>query len=147
MSEHLTEPSLEKGLSRTVQSLAARAYKDASEIKDIPAQDIYHSGVCEIVSETMARELTALYGENVHLMRFDRLGIGLHQFIRIALGNELWIIDPTWQQFLPDADFVKPKVLLVPQQALERTLANNGISEAVRMLWLQATEVQIPKEL
>jgi len=147
MSERLTEPLLKDVLSRTVQDIAAKAYNGASEAKGIPLQDVYHSGVCEIVSEVMARELTARYGENVRLMRFDKMGVGLHQFIQLAFGNERWVIDPTWQQFLPQADFVKPKVLFVPQQTLEKVLSENGISKTVQMLWLEATEVQIPKEL
>lgn len=146
MPERFVEPSLEKVLFRTVQDIAARAYQNISVIKDIAPGEVYHSGVCEIVSEMMARELADLYGGNVHLMRFDKRGVGLHQFVRVAFGSESWVVDPTWQQFLSEPDFVKPKVLCVSQQELEKKLSENGISEAVRMMWLDATEIPVPKE-
>ena len=144
MSERLQEPSLQAVLSKNIQGVASRAYQSTSALNDIPLEEVYHSGVCEAVSEVMARELSSMYGGNVQLLRFEKRGVAMHQFIRVTLGNEAWIIDPTWQQFLQVPDSGKPHVLCIRESDISQTLSENGISQTTQDIWKQAEEMPMP---
>lgn len=144
MSERTPEPSLKDILAKTVEDIAASAYRRISVARDIPMTEVYRSGVCEDISEIVANKLYAIYGGDVQLMRYERQGIGTHQFIRVVIGSEQWIIDPTWQQFLPEADPRKPRILCVPAADLSQTLSGYGIAAEVRSLWTEAHVVPTP---
>lgn len=111
-----------------------KAYEDAAAELDIDAGRVYLERQCERVSETLARELN-LRGVSAIVHQYKGWDIKDHDFVLAEFNEEKWAIDPTWQQFLLDADDSKPKALICPVVELETCLMANGIPTNKLHIW------------
>ncbi len=134
------QPTLREAVQKTVEEIATKAYQEVAEARDMPIEEVYHSGVCEQVSEVVQRHLSGVYGDAAHVLRFEQPGFALHQFVRLTIGNESLIIDPTWQQFLDAPDPSKPTVLCVEAETVGQQLSSLGIPSAIHHFWLDAVQ-------
>jgi hypothetical protein len=125
--------------------LAAKAaYRRAAREHDVDESHVHFDRLCEDVTETMFEHLSKRYPSQFKMLRYQQgLDAGIvsqHQFL-VLEDDVTWVVDPTWQQFLPGPDPTRPKILRTPLSMLERTLTTYGVPQEFHCIWTEAVPI------
>ncbi len=135
VSQEVTEHEVWDVLEQVVD----QAYvEEAKEIGEDPAE-AYYSHRCVGISRRVVEQMNA---KNISAQVVGYVGwdITNHDFVLLKIGEESWIIDPTWQQFLSQPDVALPKILKAKLVELSDVLQQLNVPEKWRHVWHQALE-------
>ncbi len=124
------------------------AYRQFGERRRMMTHEVgsypYCNEVCDLVISPLVKQfpenLTRIMGRT--LDQFNG-----HTFIEIEDGSDIWVLDPTWQQFInkeikrrqiPE----KPSVLWVKKSDIAAELKRLEVPEHLHHMWLQAKPVR-----
>jgi hypothetical protein len=98
-----------------------------------------HPGSCSTMFYLMQHELRKMEVEAQHMWWYE--AGNNHHFLRTLMPNgDVILIDPTWQQYLPDGtDYSEhPNVLIMPDDKVGEILSHHGVPEPLHRTWLAA---------
>ena len=128
----------QKPLSWSLLDMAIEeSYQEISQQRDEDPRKIYSSGVCEVISRLIKQKLEK-YAEKIEIIIGGGWVVTTHEFLLVEIEGEIWVVDPTWQQFLAKPDPGKPKVLKSRLNELEVTLKKFGIQDRELAIWKDA---------
>ena len=101
-------------------------YREISEAskaegKQIPFAEVHYQKVCEIVAYRLAGKLGAA-GWKITVQRYSGIRVDPHYVLFLEYAGRLWLLDPTWQQFLnsDQREGSLPKALLLEESDIGR---------------------------
>lgn len=124
------EPLTLEALDEVVNS----SYEQVAKDKDDEPENVHSSRWCGFVTEEVKKKLSET-GVKVESLLYLGLDITFHESMLVEIEGELWIIDPTWQQFLQTPDPTKPKVLKAKIHEINDVLVGLGIPEDKWHMW------------
>lgn len=128
----------QKPLSWSLLDMAIEeSYQEISQQRDEDPRKIYSSGACEEISRLLEQKLEK-YAEKIEIIIGGGWVVTTHEFFLVEIEGEIWVVDPTWQQFLSEPDPGKPKVLKSRLNELEVTLKKFGIQDRELAVWKDA---------
>jgi hypothetical protein len=121
-----------------------KAYDYASrEFTGDQTGGIWAAGACRLINNFLFNTFKGRSGINIKVVRYrteNRLlkyDADFHDFIIIFFNGRVWILDPTWQQFLKQGEFSEdhPKILLVDVARLDEKLDAMKVLKDNRHYW------------
>ena len=112
---------------------AEKAYGVVAGREGRSSDGIHHEGTCHKVTKEMLRPLRDA-GYEVSRKSYDYADLADHSYLVLNISGEEIVIDPTWQQFLPESKISSklPKVLVGTREQVIAQADHYGVGKAKR---------------
>lgn len=132
-----------------VSRICYETYRQFSQRKRMMTHEAGSYPYCNEICDMLALPLSKKYPDKAVRMMGRTLGPTTgHAFIEIQDSGEVWVLDPTWQQFINYSGSKrhqipsKPMVMWVKRSELASELMRLGVPENIHHIWLEASLVR-----
>jgi hypothetical protein len=124
-----------------VDEVIDESYREVAKERDGNEKEAFYSPWCELVVKSAILKFDA---KNIkaEIVRYGGWDVLSHEFLILELEGKKWIIDPTWQQFLDNPDFSKPKILKSEIENVDNILESLNVPKDKRHIWKNALKIR-----
>ena len=141
--------TVESELIEKIKEFQESAYTEIHMAYPEPStkEDIHTKNACAYATLIFRSYLKQMNIQSI-LIRYDMekkrsYDLSFHEFIIVFFKGHLWVVDPTWQQVLPEYTQLhneKPKVMVAEIEQLKQVLENLDVPTKFKRIWEEAVK-------